>query len=1290
MSGDQSLTAGSSIVTSSENIAADSNPSNTFTDAKHEIPDQATKIDELSKSLEEYGSTLAEVAVATSDSKFKEELTAIESWYQVLSRSERTTSIYTLLQHSDQDQKRFFIALLQQLLQAESNANENAEDNQLKTKPFARGLRPPSLNLPLPGSPATPRFTPATSRVESLPFIGASNTVNTPSFSMFTRTNENDNGSILNEGLNGPNVGMLNPQALNAVAGSGLSTEAQLLAIQLVMSGLVQPTQPQAIPKSARKHLNNWRAPPSAKYPGSALRHSALRSAGLKSAGLKSAVPDSAMEGVTPKEEDFNPEVLNDIPGWLRSLRLHKYTSCFEGMTWQEMVGLDDDGLEKKGITTLGARRRLLRTFEIVKKKKGMEEASESNATPAGEAEESAEAAMAKSSLSANSPVFIPRELRVAERGAGVVPKQYVFILNFIPLLIIPLLIPMTPLSQTAPDGAAWGSNFWVTLVDPHSQASFFACPATGQVSWDAPIGHFVLPPSDEGEWWELIDDSRGLPYYYHTKTGDTVWERPSGFVIPLKVIQNTTLGRRLSKTAATRVLHPSTSEKSSNQQALDTTSARKTYTTDEHGRLKPQSRQIRSIHSAEQKNAKTSPTQPPIRRSISTDQNMRTISRGGGRAHFIDSHLAPIPGSPCTTEKSRSPSPTSQKSLRSINTRKSSENVRERVDDRQNGKSNSLELNSRPRLKVTALVPHRPSQPQSLSAAMEKLTSSPSESDSSPMSPNNSSSRTTLSSSVPVDQLTSFSTDKSSSPSLIPPDTPGKSSFFPTLGGKHISAPIMNHAATLELSPVKNRASGKPIPVQSRTYAAPHNHGNMLSSATETYPALPEDLASDIQQFAESEYARQYFSTHRTGFIFRRKIPVNQLMAWQKNPLTAPLLVINRALTKDAVKIFKVIQHIMGDREREKTVNVRLQPDTHVSIIASINSSTVSLNGTNTFILDEERWLLNEGLTHGELRDEIYCQLMKQLTLNPSTECVFKGWQLLCVLLITFPPSKNFETHLRSFIQSHTNQQEGRVDIMAKYCLRRLTSICRKGPRGKAPSLSEIETASDAAFNPSTFGESIDAIIRLQERNYPHQKVPIILPFLADGILALGGPKAEGIFRVPGDGDSVSELKLRIDRGYYNLDGVDEPHVLASLMKLWLRELCDPLIPEELYNDCITMSEDADACVKIIQRLPTVNRRVVLFVISFLQLFVEDKVQSATKMTPANLALVMAPNLLRCSSESMSVVFTNAQFEQLFVYNLLLNLKCHEVDPHYVPQHGLAAIETQPPPRVSKSRARR
>ena len=67
----------------------------------------------------------------------------------------------------------------------------------------------------------------------------------------------------------------------------------------------------------------------------------------------------------------------------------------------------------------------------------------------------------------------------------------------------------------------------------------------------------------------------------------------------------------------------------------------------------------------------------------------------------------------------------------------------------------------------------------------------------------------------------------------------------------------------------------------------------------------------------------------------------------------------------------------------------------------------------------------------------------------------------MLCVLLVTFPPSKDFETYLRSFIQQHTTHQEGRIDVVAKHCFRRLAIIAKKGPRGKPPSTAEIETAS-------------------------------------------------------------------------------------------------------------------------------------------------------------------------------------------------------------------------------------
>lgn len=395
--------------------------------------------EEWIKGFEKYESMLSDVAKISLNPKYKEELGTVEQWYKVLTPSERTATVYHLVQTSTQDQLRFFGSTIQRLARFdEPTPPSSASLDANKPKLAKLALRPPSLNLPSLslGSPATP--TPLTTATKESATVdehshalnlqdpstwtNSTNAGNTPLLPLFQK----NDGSAETGSSTAPGLSMMNPYTLNMLANAGLSPEAQLLAVQLIMSGLVQPTgAPTAGQKAAKKGAApgtaTWRTTPtSARYPTSALR-TGLRTSALKSAGLKSAGVDSPSVE-SPKPEDFKPEMLEDIPGWLRSLRLHKYTSCFEGLTWQEVIAVDDAALEAKGVSALGARRRLLRTFEHARKVMGLEEDSEPNsATPTSSVNTSlpklpepaptvphSAVPATRSKLSVNSPIFTP------------------------------------------------------------------------------------------------------------------------------------------------------------------------------------------------------------------------------------------------------------------------------------------------------------------------------------------------------------------------------------------------------------------------------------------------------------------------------------------------------------------------------------------------------------------------------------------------------------------------------------------------------------------------------------------------------------------------------------------------------------------------------------------------------------------------------------------------------------------------------------------------------------------
>ncbi|ROT38861.1 SAM domain-containing protein [Sodiomyces alkalinus F11] len=68
-----------------------------------------------------------------------------------------------------------------------------------------------------------------------------------------------------------------------------------------------------------------------------------------------------------PPEDPTDPTLLQDIPSWLRSLRLHKYTDNLKDTKWTDLIELDDKALEERGVNALGARRKMLKVFEQVK-----------------------------------------------------------------------------------------------------------------------------------------------------------------------------------------------------------------------------------------------------------------------------------------------------------------------------------------------------------------------------------------------------------------------------------------------------------------------------------------------------------------------------------------------------------------------------------------------------------------------------------------------------------------------------------------------------------------------------------------------------------------------------------------------------------------------------------------------------------------------------------------------------------------------------------------------------------
>uniref|UniRef100_UPI0037E80DE4 rho GTPase-activating protein 17a isoform X2 n=1 Tax=Semicossyphus pulcher TaxID=241346 RepID=UPI0037E80DE4 len=180
---------------------------------------------------------------------------------------------------------------------------------------------------------------------------------------------------------------------------------------------------------------------------------------------------------------------------------------------------------------------------------------------------------------------------------------------------------------------------------------------------------------------------------------------------------------------------------------------------------------------------------------------------------------------------------------------------------------------------------------------------------------------------------------------------------------------------------------------------------------------------------------------------------------------------------------------------------------------------------------------------------------------------------------------------------------------------------------------LPTIQAQQDSWTEKPAFGTGLDEHLKRSGRE-------IALPLEACVMMLLEtGMKEEGLFRIAAGASKLKKLKAALDCSTSQLEEFySDPHAVAGALKSYLRELPEPLMSYQLYDEWIQASSVTDpdkrlqALWVVCDQLPKNNKTNLRYLVKFLSKLAQDS--EVNKMTPSNIAIVLGPNLLWAKTE--------------------------------------------------------